>query len=259
MAIKERMILQCEEGSSSNIEVIVDKNDWLKVVSDNSEADLHQLSSKFGEKLKADKLNLAESEKQKISLLKDITSMMLTPNSNNEPFRPIFGSRSAIPSDLSSSEINTLSQIILKISHNELKARLCDVVWLCSKPRNPEHARIAIDCYIAGGIEPKGWYKQKKKEFERAYRLACLLKDTTRMAKVENLLKEAFYSDDNNFQEIMISTAQVIDKLNLLKDYLQDMAMRLENTGGKLAAEHDFKSAIQFFELSAKKYKQAKN
>lgn len=256
--------MPCDE-TTSNINEAIERSEseWLKVINENENTDLNRLSSKFGQKLSDDELKLTKNDKEILPLLKDISSMMLTPKSNNEPFQPILvmadGRRSAMPCDLSLNDLNILSTILTKISHNDLKARISDLLWLCSKPRNPKHARIAIDCYICEEISPETWYGQKEKVLERAYKLAYLLKDAERMSKIEGLVKEAFYSDDEGFQGLIISIARLIDKLNLLKDYFPDIALRLEKIGEQLISEQDFQSAIQFFELSAKKYKQAKD
>ncbi|MFZ7126638.1 MAG: DUF7380 domain-containing protein [Desulfobacterales bacterium] len=66
-------------------------------------------------------------------LLADACSMMLSPNSTNEPFRPMMvmeGRRSAIPDDLSDDDILFFSEIVDQIDDIWLKARLADLVWL---------------------------------------------------------------------------------------------------------------------------------
>jgi len=169
------------------------------------------------------------------------------------------GRRSAMPCDLTANDLELLSTAIVDISHIELKARVNDLLWLCSKSRNPDHARNAIDGYIPSRINPEKWYEEDDKKLERAYKLACLLKDEQRKLNVGNLLKVAFHCDDNEFRDILLSVTALIDKLNLFRNDLSTFAIRLEQLGEKFLTTEDYVSAVYFFELSAKKYRYDKN
>jgi hypothetical protein len=236
---------------------------WFKVIRENANIDLHRLSGKFNQKLSDDKLELSKTDETMLTLLKDVSSIMLSPSSTNEPFQPVLvmadGRRSAMPCDLTANDLELLSTAIVDISHIELKARVNDLLWLCSKPRNPDHARNAIDGYIPSSINPKKWYEEVDKKLERAYKLACSLKDEQRKLGVENLLKDAFYCDDNEFRDIAISVTELIDKLNLFKHNFFIFAVRLEQLGEQFFTNKDYLSAVYFFELSAKKYRQYKD
>lgn len=236
---------------------------WFKVIKDNANIDLHRLSGKFNQKLSDDELELATIDKTMLTLLKDVSSMIQSPSSTNEPFQPLLvmadGRRSAMPCDLTASDLELLSKFIVDISHIELKARINDLLWLCSKPRNPDHARDAIDGYIPSSINPKKWYEEVDKKLERAYKLACSLKDEQRKLSVEKLLKDAFHCDDNEFRDIAISVTKLIDKLNLFKHDFFAFAARLEQLGEQFFTNKDYLSAVYFFELSAKKYRQDKD
>ena len=251
--------------SSSGISEDIDNTEttWFKVIKDNENIDLHRLSGKFNQKLSDDELDLAKIDKTMLTLLKDVSSMMQSPSSTNEPFQPVLvmadGRRSAMPCDLTANDLELLSTAIVDISHIELKARVNDLLWLCSKPRNPDHARNAIDGYIPSNINPEKWYEEVDKKLERAYKLACSLKDEQRKLSVENLLKDAFHCDDNEFRDIAISVAELIDKLNLFKHDFFTFAARLEQLGEQFFTNKDYLSAVYFFELSAKKYRQDKD
>jgi hypothetical protein len=230
---------------------------------ENANIDLHRLSGKFNQKLSDDELELSKTDEIMLTLLKDVSSIMLSPSSTNEPFQPVLvmadGRRSAMPCDLTANDLELLSTAIVDISHIELKARVNDLLWLCSKPRNPDHARNAIDGYIPSSINPKKWYEEVDKKLERAYRLACSLNDEQRKLNVENLLKDAFHCDKNEFRDIAISVAELIDKLNLFKGAFFTFAARLEQLGEHFFTNKDYSSAVYFFELSAKKYRQDKD
>ena len=253
------------EESPSGISKGTDNTEtaWFKVISENASSDLHRLSGKLNQTLSDDELELSKSDKTMLTLLKDVSSMMLSPDSTNEPFQPLLviadGKRPAMPCDLTANDLAFLSTAIVDLSHIELKTRVNDLLWLCSKPRNPDHARNAIDGYIPSSINPEKWYEEVDKKLERAYKLACLLKDEQRKLSVENLLKGAFHSDDKEFRDISISVSQLIDKLNLFRHDFSTFAVRLEQLGEQFFTTKDYLSAIYFFELSAKKYRQVKN
>ena len=238
---------------SSGVSEDIDNTEaaWFRVIRENANVELNRLSGKFGQKLSDDELELSKTDKTMLSLLKDVSSMMLTPNSTNEPFQPLLvmadGRRSAMPCDLTVSDLELLSTAIVDISHIELKARVNDLLWLCSKPRNPDHARDAIDGYIPSSINPKKWYEEVDKKLERAYKLACSLKDEQRKLSVENLLKDAFHCDDNEFRDIAISVTELIDKLNLFKHDFFTFAARLEQLGEQFFTNKDYLSAVYFF------------
>lgn len=93
-------------------------------------------------------------------LLADACSMMLSPSSQNEPFKPFpvfHDRRSVIPDDLSEADITFFAQIVDAADDNWLKARLADLVWLKGKPRNASFALKAIDAYRSIPLDTDTW------------------------------------------------------------------------------------------------------
>lgn len=115
----------------------------------------------------------------RIRRLADVCSMMLAPESINEPFKPyavMNGKRSAIPDDFSADDLKYFSRLAQKTKCALLRARLADMVWLRGKPRNRTFAFLAIDAYrnipldydsLVGGGAKEAWL--------RAIKLALLL------------------------------------------------------------------------------------
>src|SRR5688572_12127269 len=90
------------------------------------------------------------SEGKVLWLLADACSMMLNPQSLNEPFKPSMvaaGNRSAIPVDFQEAEAALLAEIAMEIDHPWLQARLADLAWTVKKPRDVKYALCAIDAY----------------------------------------------------------------------------------------------------------------
>ncbi len=222
--------------------------------------ELDRLSSLFNGNISTESEELSENTLGVFSLLKDATSMMLSPKSTNEPFQALVrmadGRRSALPSDFSINDLEVLVTVFKTISYAPLLARIGDVLWLCNKPKNPDHARKAIDCYISPGIDPRTWHHNGKKEFQRAYQLAKLLKNSERISRIESLLISAFHSEDDSFSNIKLSVAQLIDELSILNDSHLEIASGLERSGEKLLSDGNPEAAVMFFELASKKYNQ---
>ncbi|MBB3063686.1 DUF7380 domain-containing protein [Microbulbifer rhizosphaerae] len=96
-----------------------------------------------------------------------------------EPFGPMFQSsdgRSAAPSDLCAEDLNRLREVLPHIESLEVKARICDVLWL--RERKPDDAKSAIHYYIDvanDGFDLDHWTFAAEC-VERALRLASLLR-----------------------------------------------------------------------------------
>lgn len=226
------------------------------IISTNDKEAIDNLSSLFSNNISIEGDDLTENTRGVFRVLKDVASMMLTPKNTNEPFQALMrmadGRRSALPCDFSINDLEVLATVFETVSYAPLLARTGDVLWLCNRPKNPEHARGAIDCYISRGIERQTWHHYGKKEFHRAYQLARLLKDSERISTIESLLRNAFLSED----DIKISVAQLIDELSILKGSHIEIASQLERSGEKLLSEGKPESAVPFFELASKKYNQ---
>ncbi|WP_305404304.1 DUF4209 domain-containing protein [Photobacterium leiognathi] len=228
------------------------------IIESKGDKSLYSLSTEFNREVSRDDRSYTENERNLLTLFRKITSMMLVPKSNNEPFQPLIqmadGSRSELPADLSQNELSILANMVDRINHTALEARIYDLLWICCKPKNPSHAKCAIDLYTKDGIKPDTWRHNGKKEIERAFRLARQLNDIKRITKVENALIDSFNNDATDFVDIAYSLAELIENLNALKEHNLKIAERLENIGLSLKSKNQFKDAIRFFELSSRKY-----
>ncbi len=196
-----------------------------------------------------------------LNLLSRAASMMMTPASINEPFKPSFrdfqaGRRSAIPDDFTQEELNFFAEIIGDINEPWLKARLADVLWLCNQPKNPEHARIAIDAYIVHEIGSDTWRRDVDNCWHRAARLCLQIRDTE---KLDEIKKNIFLAFDKNYPDCVFMSlwlAEFLDEINLDKDYREDIALKLFTVGDDLAKQGEYSSSRSYLELAAKKCNQ---
>lgn len=202
-----------------------------------------------------------ETQAHILELLGHATSMMLTPNSLNEPFKPIFqdfqvGKRSALPEDFTSAELDYFEKILNDIDEPWLKARLADLLWLIRKPKNPDHARIAIESYISHPIDPETWHRDVNDCWERAARLTMQIRNFDKLNEIKSQLFSAFGIEYPSSKFMTLWLADLMDRLSIDHDFREDIAPRLFQIGEDQKNTEDFNAARSYFELAAKKYQQ---
>jgi hypothetical protein len=222
------------------------------------------VTKKLQEVAKA-KLEAGEEEQAKIfKLLGRATLMMLVPDSINEPFKAYIqdfqaDKRSDLPEDFTTDELAFFEDIIYDIDEAWLKARLADLLWLCKKPKNPNHAKLAIESYIFHTIDPDTWQHGINDCWERAARLSIQIKDFDKINKIKNQLFAALGIEYSTSKFMSFWVASLLDKLKIDQDYIENIASTLSRIGKELMGKNDFYSARPYFELSAKKYLQSNN
>lgn len=202
-----------------------------------------------------------ESQAFILELLACASSMMLSPSSINEPFSPRFqdfqaGRRSSLPEDFTSEELNFFESILDDISDAWLKARLADLLWLCKRPRNPVHARVAIESYVLNPIDSETWRRDIDDCWERAARIAQQIRDFNKLEEIKSQLFASFSIEHPGCTFMPLWLASLMDRLRIDRDYRNDIAPRLFQLGSELKNSGDFNAARSYFELAAKKYQQ---
>lgn len=202
-----------------------------------------------------------ETQAHILELLGRASSMMLTPNSLNEPFKPIFqdfqaGKRSALPEDFTSAELDFFEKILNDIDEPWLKARLADLLWLIRKSKNPDHARIAIESYISHPIDPETWHRDVDDCWERAARLSMQIRDFDKLNEIKSQLFSAFGIEYPSSKFMTLWLADLMDRVSIDHDFREDIAPRLFQIGEDQKNTGDFNAARSYFELAAKKYQQ---
>lgn len=190
-------------------------------------------------------------------LLARAASMMLSPESTNEPFKPFFqnyqeGTRSPIPEDFTIEELEFFEMILDLVTEPWLSARLADLLWLCKKPRNPKHARHAIEQYIAHPIDSKTWHRDVSRCRERAARLAMQINDRDKLEVIRSELLAAFNADYPDDILMPLWAAKLLSKLQLDRGFSESIAIRLTQLGLHKKTKGDFGVARLYLELAAK-------
>lgn len=196
-----------------------------------------------------------------LDLLGRAASMRLTPDSINEPFKAYFqdfqeGRRSAIPEDFTSEELSFFEVILNVVNEPWLRARIADLLWLLRKPKNPDHAKIAIESYISHVIDSDTWRRGVNDCLERAARLCIQIKDFNGLEEIKAKLFSAFCSEYPRSKFMSMWIADLLDKLKIDQDFQEDIAASLHKKAEELRMDGDFNSARSYFALAAKKYQQ---
>ena len=167
-------------------------------------------------------------------LLADACSMMLSPSSSNEPFKPIaviHDRRSVVPDDLPDADVHFFAEIVDAVDEGWLKARLSDLVWLKGNPRNTTFALKAIDAYRSIPLDTETWVRGGQECWERAVSLARMLKGSARdrLEQMEASIIAAFNAATRIDGFLGFWLAELLKSNGLGRACRADVARRLES------------------------------
>lgn len=195
-------------------------------------------------------------------LLADACSMMLSPNSINEPFKPFMvmeGRRSVIPDDLSETDVAFYAQVIDVADDPWLKARLSDLTWLKQTKRDVRFALAAIDAYRSIALDAETWDRGGRECWARAIQLARMLKGGAgdRVAEIEAAILKAFEAatKQDGFHGLWL--ADLLESRGLGRAQRPAIAQKLETLAGQFEADGDLHRARCYFKAGAKWFKLA--
>jgi len=192
-------------------------------------------------------------------LLADACSMMLSPESPNEPFKPFavfHDRRSVIPDDLSDSDIEFFAQIVDAVDDDWLRARLADLVWLKGKPRNPTFALKAIDAYRNLPLDTNTWVRGGRECWKRALALSRMLKAGAgdRLAQMEATIVAAFAASTRDDGFLALWLADLLKSNGLGRDSRPVIAAKLEALAREFDGAGDLHRAREYFSAAAEWY-----
>ncbi|GAB1054276.1 MAG: DUF4209 domain-containing protein [Shewanella algae] len=194
-------------------------------------------------------------------LLADACSMMLSPSSLNEPFKPVavfHDRRSVIPDDLFEADIEFFASIVADIDDVRLKARIADLVWLKKKPRDVFFALTAIDAYCAIPLDTETWVRDGRECWERTISLARMLKAGAgdRVAQMEATIIAAFNGAEAKdgflglwLADLMKSNGLGRDHKTVVAQKLEDLAKAFDGGGDLHRSREYFSAAAEWFRL----------
>lgn len=207
-------------------------------------------SSMYRDLLAAEKIAIESKKFSKgkaLSLLAYVCSLRLIPSSPNEPFK------SFIVYDLQAADIQLFAQFSEKVSDVWLQARLADLVWCLTKPRNPKYALLAIDAYRNITLDTETWMRGGQECWERAINLAKMLKGGAgdRIKKIEEAIITVFNEStvDNGFLAVWLSNLLAANNLGLSSCI--EIAKKLETMAEEFGLNDDINRAKGFYDSAS--------
>ncbi|QYJ72310.1 hypothetical protein K0H59_04430 [Shewanella sp. FJAT-51649] len=197
-------------------------------------------------------------------LLADACSMMLKPNSLNEPFAPFMvmdGKRSALPEDFKNEDIEFFSQIIPLIDEPKLCARISDIAWLLLKPKNPQHALSAIDNYRSIEIGTESWIRDGRECWDRAIQLCLMLRAGAgeRIKEIESKIVEALKESSPEDGYLANWLADLLSKHHLGVKDKKGIAEKLEALATYFEDSGDLHRARDYLDAASEWYKKSED
>jgi hypothetical protein len=189
-------------------------------------------------------------------LLADACSMMLSPQSLNEPFKPFMvmdGKRSVIPDDLLDSDLTFFAEVIDDVDEPWIKARLCDLVWLRRKPRDVKFALSAIDAYRTIPIDTKTWVRGGRECWARAISLVRMLKSGAgdRLNQMESAVVGALLGAQGKDGFLAVWLADLAAGNGLGRNDRTNIAQHLEFLAREYEAGGDLHRARSYFKVAS--------
>ena len=194
-------------------------------------------------------------------LLADACSLVLSPDSRNEPFKPMAelqsGHRSAIPDDFQEADIAFFVEVIPAIEDPCLKGRLADLIWL--KKRDFQFALTAVDSYRSIPLDSETWMDTGRDCWKRATSLILSLGKGAgnRQAEMSIKLLESLQTASEESNHHFLELANLLESYSLENDQQITIATRLcalarnyESSGNFFTAYYYFHSSAHWFAAS---------
>lgn len=213
----------------------------------------YSICSIYSEHSKLERENQNEALAYALDLAAAICSMILRPDSVNEPFQPLMqleGKRSAIADDFENEQLFFIENVLEGIKEPLVKARFADLLWLCVNPKKVSYVRIAIENYLTLPIQPDTWHSDIGDCWKRCIRLARQTRDADSIANIEKALLSALQKDypDSSFMHLWI--AEIIDDNRLCNDQIEPLVDLLFNKAKYFHTNHGYREAREYLFLS---------
>ena len=211
--------------------------------------------------------NIATNEtntklRKSLFLLSNICSPMIDLESRNDPFQPFMtwgNKRSFLPIDLINEEILYLSSIVDEDLPPILKARIADILWTYSKPKNKKHSEIAIENYISMDVFDDFFEPDVYVFWERAVMLAKQIKNSSLIEKIKSKLLNEIEHPSTSWDFHLLKIIEIFDNTDLDKGLNHELAEKLLEKQKEFNHEKQFHIAEKYLESATKLFKKAGN
>ena len=200
--------------------------------------------------------------KKSLLLLANICLLKLNSESRNDPFQPFMtwgNKRSFLPIDLTDEEILFLSNIVNEDIPPILKARIADILWTYSIPKNKKYSEIAIESYISMDVCDDFFEPNIYTFWERAVVLAKQTKNSSLIEKIKSKLLHEINHPSTNWDFHLLKIIKIFIKTDLDKRLNHELAEKLLEKQKEFNHEKQFHIAEKYLELAAKLFKKSGN
>ncbi|WP_150539827.1 DUF4209 domain-containing protein [Actinobacillus vicugnae] len=198
--------------------------------------------------------------KNTFNLLQKIFSCCLDIESRDF-FKPIFSNgtqRSFVPDDLNQNKLDYLSDIVNIINQPFLKSRISDILWCYKKPKNIQHARIAIESYMNNDFNK--FSVDNYIYWHRATILAISTNQKDLLDKIKEKLLSEINSPTSDWHFHKLKIAEIFLKTGLDKNSFEKLADAMQQEGKKFNAKsEDFHEVDSYLKLAIELFSKSGN
>lgn len=234
-------------------------NEIFSELSNEEQLSLVEISSNLN---KSGNCEIEPELKKSLLLLANICLLKLNSESRNDPFQPFMtwgNKRSFLPIDLTDEEILYLSSIVDEDLPPILKARIADILWTYSKPKNKKHSEIAIENYISMNVFDDFFEPDVYVFWERAVMLAKQTKNSSLIEKIKSKLLNEIDHPSTSWDFHILEIIEIFDNTDLDKGLNHELAEKLLEKQKEFNHEKQFHIAEKYLELAAKLFKKSGN
>ncbi|WP_128580639.1 DUF4209 domain-containing protein [Neisseria flavescens] len=200
--------------------------------------------------------------KKSLLLLANICLLKLNSESRNDPFQSyisIGNNCSFHPIDLKAEEILCLSNIIDEDIPSIIKARIADILWTCSVPKNKKYSEIAIESYISMDVCDDFFEPNIYTFWERAVVLAKQTKNNSLIEKIKSKLLNEIDHPSTSWDLHLLKIIEIFDNTDLDKGLNHELAEKLLEKQKEFNHEKQFHIAEKYLESATKLFKKSGN
>ena len=244
---------------ASKEDACISINGIFSELSNEEQLSLVEISSNLN---KASNCEIEPDLKKSLLLLANICSPILNSESRNDPFQPFMtwrNKRSFLPIDLIDEEILYLSSIVDGDLPPILKARIADILWMYSKPKNKKYSDIAIENYILMDVYNDLFEPDIYVFWKRAAMLAKQTENSSLIEKIKSKLLNEIDHPSTSWDFHLLKIIEIFDNTDLDKGLNHELAEKLLEKQKEFNHEKQFHIAEKYLESATKLFKKAGN
>ena len=183
--------------------------------------------------------------KEIYTLLSNICSMALSYKERITPYKPFYtycNERSFCLDDLTADDILFISAIVESIENDWLKARIADVIWLKSKPKDTKYAKIAIKSFMKIPYTITSFHLADKNCIGRAISLINNIKEFELLHNIEEIVFNLFKNTTYEDRYLLVTISDFLLENNFIKNK-DEIINKLTDFSKKASDEEKFSLA----------------